>query len=274
MLTAAQTHTKTARLLSYCLGAGSNVNGQEARASIMRGYIFAGAPLEGFIAPNEKRALQRDKLRQFHRTTMIPFFEDISLTGLSGGKVQFYFYSEAILDVYVIDRTLKDLPLLLSSIIFIMILVWLRVGSIFITFFGVLSTINCFFFSHIIYVVCVQATYLAVYHLLSAFILLGLGSYNLFIIYDVWIETETLPIKGPHALPYRFGDTFREGGRILANLTLTTGFCFMMQVFSPFRIIGLFGFFAFVLMFVNFGMVIVFMPVTFLVHEQRMAKNR
>ena len=188
--------------------------------------------------------------------------------------MQFYFYSESILDVYVIDRTLKDLPLLLSSIVFIFFLVYARVGSFFISFFCILATVNCFFFSHIMYVVLMQATYLAVYHLLSAFILLGLGSYNIFIIYDIWLETETLPIKGHHALPYRYEDTLTHGGRVLASLTLTTGFCFFMQVFSPFRIIGLFGFFAFILMFVNFFMVIVFMPVVFLVHENRFSRYK
>lgn len=270
----AQLRPKTSRLVIYVLGAGSTVNAQEAKASIMRSFMHAGFPLEGYNSTLEKPLVQRDVLRSFHRETFIPFLEGLAETGLKGGEVLFFFYSESILDVYVIDRTLKDLPLLLSSMIFIFILVYVRVGSLFIGFFGLLATVNCFFFSHILYVVLVQARYLAVYHLLSVFILLGLGSYNLFIIYDMWIETETLPIKGFHALPYRYGDTMRQGGRTMMSLTFTTGLCFFMQMFSPFRIIGLFGLFAFLLMFVNFFMVMIFMPVTFLVHENRFARNK
>ena len=271
-LNEALVHTKTSKLLSFTLGSGSVVNSAKASSSVIRSFVNAGSPLDGFNGTDDRRAIQRDKLRTFHRNVFIPFLEDISLKGLKGGKIKFYFYSESILDVYIIDRTLKDLPLLLSSVLLIFLLVYVRVGSFFISAFGVLSTINCFFFAHIIYVVMVQATYLAVYHLLSAFILLGLGSYNIFIIYDIWIETETLPIKGHVALPYRYADCISHGGRVLASLTLTTGFCFAMQMFSPFRIIGLFGLFAAILMFVNFAMTVIFLPVTFLVHETRMSK--
>ena len=190
---------KVNKILEHALGNDKFLGQNKTTVSIVRSFMFAGAPLDGFNSSHDRYDLQRSKLRKLHRNFLIPMLEEISVQGV--GPLLFNYYSESILDVYVVDRTLKDLPLLVGIICFIFIMTFVRVGSFFIAFFSTLATGNCFFLTHVLYIVLVQANYLAVYHLLSAFILFALGTYNLFIIYDMWLETETIAIKGVEALP-------------------------------------------------------------------------
>ena len=151
----------------------------------------------------------------------------------------------------------------------------MRVGSIFISFFSVLTTANSFFIAHMFYTLITQSNFLIIYHLLSGFFLVALGTYNLFILYDVWIETEiNIPLKGDDALPYRFDDLWNYGGSLLWTLTLTVGLAFMANMASPFRLLSLLGLFGFLLVVVNFLAIMLLMPVVLVLHSLKLSGKR
>ena len=65
----------------FTLGSGSVVNNQQAKASVIRSFMNAGSPLEGFNSTEDRRFIQRDKLRTFHRNIFIPVLQGIALKG-------------------------------------------------------------------------------------------------------------------------------------------------------------------------------------------------
>ena len=76
-----------------------------------------------------------------------------------------------------------------GSLLFIFLFMLFMTRSLFITGFGVFSILSSFFIANLIYRFVFQYKYFGIFHVLSIFIILGIGADNIFVFMDTWRAT-------------------------------------------------------------------------------------
>lgn len=107
--------------------------------------------------------------------------------------------------------------------------------------------------------------YFGVFHVLSIFIILGIGVDDIFIYYDTWVATEDRLYP---SLEHRLADVFYHAATSMLITSLSTSISFFTNAMSPLLAISSFGLFSGLLVSVNFLAVMAHFPSVVLIHHQ------
>ena len=261
VLNTAKQIPQTNSLLEYCLGKDSSISPRKVHSSAIRGNVVVGFPLEGFKFSEELEEEQKDKVYDFLRGNFMKSADKVYEKGIKG--VSFNYGSQDVITVYLDIAVQRDMLLIIGSIVFIFLFMWFQTRSFFITSMAMASILNGFVITDLIYVTMLEMQYLGPFHVLSLFIVLGIGADDVFVFLDTWKETEHLVFPSDE---HRMSFTFKRAGMAMLYTSVTTAIAFFVSSVSPLLAVMSFGVFSGILVMVNYASVVMFLPTVVAFH--------
>ena len=223
-----------------------------------RTNIPMGWPLEGPEPDKEKRA----KVENFLANAVAPKMEELKQQHAGDLEVTYfsimYFFHEAPM------AALGNLMFAIGSLTFIFLFMWSQTQSLWVTSLGLFSLVTCFFIANFIYRIVLDYRFFGYFHLISIFIILGIGADDIFVFFNTWRATglEEYP-----SLAHRLSDCFRRSAATMFFTSLTTAVAFGASGLSPLLPIQTFSVFTAILVAVNYFSVIIYFPTVVIMHH-------
>lgn len=161
-------------------------------------------------------------------------------------------------------QVIWDLLLAVGSLLFIFLFVLFMTKSLFLTSFGIFSIISSFVIATLVYSFIFQYKYFGIFHVLSIFIILGIGADNIFVFVDNWRATAHLDYT---SLEARLSACYKRAAIATFCTSLTTMVAFFSNALSPLLAVQSFGLFSGILVFVNYMSVIIFFPAVLIMYH-------
>ncbi|XP_060070535.1 protein dispatched homolog 3-like [Ylistrum balloti] len=180
------------------------------------------------------------------------------------GPMNFLYSCETLFTHDVQQQVILDMMLAVGSFCFIFLFMLFQTKSLFITCFAIFSILTSFFGANMIYRIAFDYKYFGVFHVLSIFIILGIGADDVFVYFDTWRVTSHERME---SLEQRLSECYRRASMSMLITSLTTMAAFISNAFSPVLAISSFGLFSATLVFINYLTVITFFPSVVLVYH-------
>lgn len=104
-------------------------------------------------------------------------------------------------------------------------------------------------------------------HLMILFVVLGISADNIFVIWDAFRQSDTFPqLRGNYEK--RMAYMFRRASKSLLATSSTTAFAFMSNGFSSLMPVSAFGWFAFIVIPVNYILIMMYYPAYLIVYDK------
>ena len=158
----------------------------------------------------------------------------------------------------------RDVFLILGSLVFIFILIWVQTSSFWVTFWAVFSIVASFFGTNLIYRFLLDFRYFSYFHLMGMFIILGIGADDIFVFFNTWKATGFQ--KYP-SLEHRLSDCYRRASVSMFVTSFTTMVAFFVTSLSPLLAARSFGLFTGFLVIINYISVVVFFPTVIVIYH-------
>ncbi|XP_028402921.1 protein dispatched homolog 3-like [Dendronephthya gigantea] len=262
VLYTAQTINISRAILNFHLGKDAVIEKNTARSQYTRSLMYTGWPLEGYSRTNDKEREQEEKLNEIivdHFSSTLKKKHDKGV-----GRMNFYYNNRALRSNAIRNQIIFDMMLAIASFAFIFIFSWFHTGSLWITAWGVFSIVSSFNITILIYRFVFDYRYFGIFHVLSIFIILGIGFDDVFIFMDTWRQSS----KGESQnLVDRVSGVYRTAAKTTFVTSFTTMVAFLSNMQSPLLAIYSFGLFSAILIMVNYFSIIIFFPVVLILHH-------
>ena len=242
----------TASALNFHLGKDSNIGNSSAASSITRTAFLLGYPNSAGMKAAD------DFLTGPFRTKLY----ELAKWGV--GKMRFTFLSQTLYTEDINLQVLLDQALAIGSCAFIYGFMCFQTRSFFVASFAIFSIITSFCGANLIYRIIFDYKYFGIFHVLSVFIILGIGADDIFVFYDNWRHTS---LKNYPSLAHRLSDCYRRAAAAMFVTSLTTMIAFFANTLSPLLSVSTFGLFSGLLVFVNYISVITYFPTVVLLYH-------
>ena len=251
VLYAAKTNVELHEPLQYFLTKKSVIEPKRVFCEATRTSIPIGWP----IRRNMTREAQLKELESFFDSEMKPTYS--AAKRAHAGSLKVYYYSLILLAHDGSKIAMQDMMLAIGSLCFIFGYMWFQTESFFVTSLAILSIILSFFSANLFYRIVLDYRYLGHLHIISVFIILGIGADNIFVFFNTWKATGQHMYK---SVAHRMSDCYRRTALTMFFTSLTTMVAFIANGTSPLLPIGSFGVFTGVLVAVNYISVVTFFP--------------
>ena len=251
----ADTHRLTSRSFQYHKHIDAVINSTTAYSTITRSRLVMGWPLRGFVNTTDRKNAQIELIEQFEVDEYKKMSENYYSNGV--GEMGFFFGSNYLLTATIMSQVFIDMCLAIGSLVFIVGFVIFQTGSCWVSLFAVLSIMTSFLGANLIYRIVLDYRYLGIFHVLTVFIILGIGADDVFVFFDTWKESRQYKYK---SLAHRMSDVYRKASLAMLFTSVTTAMAFIVSATSPFVVISSFGVFAGILVVVNYLSVVIFFP--------------
>ncbi|XP_059145581.1 protein dispatched homolog 3-like, partial [Physella acuta] len=172
---------------------------------------------------------------------------------------------EALLFHDIFQQVIYDLLLAVGSFLFIFIFMLIQTNSLFLTSLSIASILTSFLGTNLVYRIILDYKYFGIFHVLSIFIILGIGADNIFVFNDTWRATG----HEEHGdIEQRLSACYRRASKSMLITSLTTFVAFISNAFSPLLAVNSFGIFSAVLVVFNFFSAIIFFPTCVILHHK------
>ncbi|XP_014663568.1 PREDICTED: protein dispatched homolog 1-like [Priapulus caudatus] len=178
----------------------------------------------------------------------------------------FYYFNSYLYVETVRALVTADLALAVGSFFFILFFIWFQTRSAFITGMATFSIIANFFATNMIYRILLDYRLFGVFHVLSIFIILGIGADDIFVFYDTWRASSREKYL---SLEHRLSACYRKAAKSMLITSATTALAFVASASSPLLGLHSFGLFSAILVMVNYLSVITFFPAVILEYHLR-----
>lgn len=227
-----------------------------------RSLFYIGYPLKGFHNTEDRVDMQWDEAQLFASEAFATLLHKKFKRGI--GAMKFYYFLRALFFNAISQQVIYDLLLAGASFTFIFIFMLFQTQSLWITGWAVFSILTCFFGANLIYRVILDCRYIGIFHVLSVFIILGIGADDVFVFIDTWKASESKTFRDMAA---RMSFVYRRAASAMFTTSFTTMVAFVTSVFSPLLGVSTFGIFSALLVFVNYCSVIIFFPTVIITYE-------
>lgn len=268
VLLTAMKYPTTRGFLQFFLGKNSNITSEKAYSDITRTLLYVGYPLEGFNSINDRMNEQENLIKTYLTTDLRKRLGEIADSGV--GNSEFLFESVSMYTEDLNRQVIYDLLLAAGSFMFIFCFMVFQTKSLFITSFAILSIITSFAGTNLIYRIVFDYKYFGIFHVLSVFIILGIGADDIFVFYDTWRATG---YKEYPSLAHRLTDCYRKAAAAMLITSLTTMMAFIVNAASPLLAVQSFGLFSGVLVCINYLSVITLFPCVVILHHKNWASK-
>ncbi|CAH1790939.1 unnamed protein product [Owenia fusiformis] len=255
-------HTKSG--LQYHLGKEANVDiaTNAASSAITRSVIYLGWPLDGYDNFEDRQTEQTDKIENFLMDTVRAKLYELIDTGV--GDADFIFNCRILYTEDLNSQVILDMMLAGGSFTFIFGFMCFQTKSLFISGFAIMSILTSFLGANMIYRIVLDYAYFGIFHVLSVFIILGIGADDIFVFYDTWRASE---LGNYPTLAHRLSDCYKKAAKAMFITSLTTMCAFFASALSPLLAVSSFGLFSGILVFVNYCSVVIFFPTVVAVYH-------
>lgn len=257
VLCASTTYSETMDYIKFFLEDGLDLCDGALKSSKTRFFIKIGWPI---IGGNNK-----ERIKQFVVSQVKTELESIRDVMLSG-KMSLYYISKVLFDHDVVLQAWNDMKLTIGSFLFIFCFMWIQTASFWITFMGIFSILTSFLLTNIVYRFILGYEYFGFFHIISMFIILGIGADDVFIFYDTWRLTghTKYPSKA-----HRLSDCYRTAAKTTFVTSLTTATAFLVSGLSPLLPVCTFGIFSGILVLVNYLCDLLYFPTVIMVYSEK-----
>lgn len=248
VLHAANTNNLLKKRFQYFLSKSHSITATGASAIITRSMVYIG--MQNNLTSEELK----DKVKTYTGETIKPVLEKLAS---SISAFDLVFYSQMMFVYSVLIEAMQDMMLAIGSVSFIFLFMLFHTRSLWITSWGVFSILTSFLGTNLIYRIVFDYRYLGFFHVLTIFIILGIGADDLFVFYDMWRNSASEKYK---SLAHRLADVYRKSALSMLITSLTTMTAFFANGLSPLLATSSFGIFAGTLIVINYISVIIFFP--------------
>ncbi|XP_061195977.1 protein dispatched homolog 1-like [Saccostrea echinata] len=226
-------------------------------SSVTRILLPMGYPLWG--------GNSKSRIKNFLVNKMKPNIEHIR-DNILGDRIHLYYTSKMIFDNDVTKQAFDDMLFAIGSFLFIFLVMWIQTKSFFITFFGIFSILTSFLLANLVYRYVFNYEYFGFFHIISMFIILGIGADDVFVFYDSWRLTgdEEYP-----TLAHRLTDCYFRAAKTTFITSLTTMAAFLVSGTSPLLPVASFGLFTGVLVGVNYICDLIYFPTAIILYSEK-----
>ena len=214
----ANTMNTTKRGFQYHLAENAVITPDSATSMITRSRIVMGWPLAPYNNTEIEEEKQLEEIKDFQVDNFLDIVDRKFKDGV--GEMDFFYGSRQLLTNKISKQVIMDMSLAFGSLIFIVIFVLIQTGSFWVTLLAVLSILTSFLGANFIYRVVLDYQYLGIFHVLTIFIILGIGADNIFIVFDSWKESSFYSYK---SLAHRMSDVYRKSALAMLFTSTTTG---------------------------------------------------
>lgn len=165
----------------------------------------------------------------------------------------------------------KDIQYALGSIIIVFLMIWYHTGSFFLASMGQLEILLSFPIAFFIYRLIFGIKYFQMIHLLTIFIVLGIGADDFFVYIDAWRQAVILSPKTRDDIEERVMYTHSRATGAMFVTTFTTVCAFAASGMSTLLPIASFGIFAALLIASNYVLVCTMFASAVVIYETRFA---
>lgn len=203
---------------------------------------------------------------------VLPFFKGIreaidDVAAVYNDEFEVVYFNGILLGDEVLSLILRDFSWVGASIVFVFLYICFHTRSLYLGFSGILMIVSSFIPGYFFYRLILQITFFQTLHMLSVFVLLGVGADNVFIFTDAWKQFGLDPVASQD-LSLQATLTFERASLMCLATTATTFSAFMATGISTIMPISTFGFFAGSVIFCNFVLLIGVYPSTLMVWEK------
>ena len=239
-----------------------STNNKPVKSKYTRSLFYIGYPLKGFQNTEDRVDEQWNEAQLFASDAFAELLDEKFKQGI--GAMKFYYFLRALFFNAISQQVIYDLLLAGASFTFIFLFMLFQTQSLWITGWAVFSILTCFFGANLIYRVLLDCRYIGIFHVLSVFIILGIGADDVFVFIDTWKASESHSFRN---LASRMSFVYRRAASAMFTTSFTTIVAFITSVFSPLLGVSTFGIFSALLVFVNYCSVIIFFPTVIITYE-------
>lgn len=245
------------------VGKSSTISPTEAFSEVTRTVFFTGVPRKGGNLTSDSIEDQLEDIQDFLVDNFKSHLEDWNGDGIDGMSVYYTSFQLLLNDIF--DQVIWDMALAVGSFFFIFFFMLFQTGSLFLTSFAIITIMTSFLGCNLIYRIVFDFRYFGIFHVLSIFIILGIGADNIFVFNDTWRGTAH---ENHPNLAERLSSCYRRASKSMMNTSLTTFAAFMSNFLSPLMGVNTFGIFSATLVMVNFLSAIIFFPSCIMVYHK------
>lgn len=247
-----------------------------------RSLLSVGSPLKGFNDAKDREAEQK----QLYTDYFVPLENEL-FTKFGMEKRMFFSQYRTKAETETMDvewfawammsqefsRILgEDFLAPIASIAVVITWILIHTGSVFVGGLGMLQILLSIPFSFSFYKFVLGIPFFSQMHILTIFLVLGVGADDVFVLNDAWKQSLTaVPREAGEDkeafLAKRMFYAYKRTASAVFNTSFTTAMAFVSTGISPMMSISTFGWFASVCICVNYLFVITFTPCVILVHH-------
>lgn len=257
VLYAAKTNKETKGDFTYFLAKDHMITKTRVYARVTRTLIPMGIPIKlGQTREDMEKEMENHLVQNFK-----PVIDEIRR---EDGGFHVIYWSFLLFKHDIVKQIFYDLILALGSVMFIFGFIVYHTKSLWISSLAVSSILTCFLCTNIVYRVVLDFRYFGFFHVISLFIILGIGADDLFVFLDVWKDSE---FRSFPSLAHRLSSAYRKSMKSMFFTSLTTTVAFFVSGFSPLLATKSFGIFAGTLVIINYISVVVYFPTVVILHH-------
>ncbi|WAR20450.1 DISP1-like protein [Mya arenaria] len=257
VLYAAMTNNQTKGDFAYFLSSDHELTPKGVHAPVTRTIMPLGFPLK----LKQKIDEMEDEMEHFLINSFKPTIHDVR-EATSGFRITYWSYLLFRHDI--VRQIFYDMMLAGGSVIFIFGFIVYHTKSLWISSFAVMSILTSFLCTNLIYRIALDFRYIGYFHVITLFIILGIGADDIFVFLDVWKNTG---YQEHSSLSMRLTTAYKQSIKSMFFTSLTTAVAFLTSSFSPLLATQSFGLFAGVLVIVNYVSVVVYFPTVLIMHH-------
>lgn len=218
--------------------------------------------LVGFTSTHDRQNDQMEKCREIAYNAFGETLADAFENGV--GDLKIHYLMNTLMMGSIQRQVVWDLLLVVGSFVFIFVFMIVQTQSLWITGWSILSILFSFFGANVIYRILLDYRYIGIFHVLTVFIIAGIGADDVFVFYDTWRGSKE---KGFPTLLQRFSYTYNHAAKAMLTTSVTTFVAFVTNVFSPLLAVSSFGVFSALIVMVNYLSIIIFFPTVIITYE-------
>lgn len=244
-----------------------------------RSQVVFGVPLPGYSSKEDRwqdqRKAYRDALKDveddlFDRFGMdYQFFRSAYHDAAATSTMRVRWIAFGLMDEEFLRMSTGDLTLSCSAMFFVFAYIWWHTGSFWLTCTGMAQILLSLPVAFFIYRLIFQITFFTQLHILSVFLVLGIGADDIFVLVDAWKQSAATCTSEKERLYF----SYHRASRSVFNTSFTTAFAFGATALSPVMPISSFGIYAAVTIVLNYFFVCTLTPCAVLIYNRRWSKK-
>lgn len=226
-------------LISFALDQKHSIVPGRVYSKHVRSIMFNGRPLKGFENGQDRKKEQNEIIKRNMVNGFSVFLNNKYKSGL--GDLKFYYMNLDLFFHAVDKQVVWDLLLALGSLLFIFCFIWFQTGSLWITGWAIFGIVTNFFGANLIYRIILDFRFIGIFHVLSVFMILGIGADDVFVFFNTWKLMETRKFDN---LVDHLTATFKSASGAMFVTSFTTAAAFFASAASPLLGVSSFGVFS------------------------------